>query len=193
MATVMAGCGGDDPNSASETATVTVTVTEPAGDDNGAELDPAEQGEPSGDSEPVLERAGDTVVLGPDDEGTSVAVTLNKVTYPKPKSDDTVSPERVFVAVEMTIRHLSGPDAYGTNVYPNFESADGQLITDTGWAIAMLGAYGTGEFSEELPDSVGPGQFLKGWSLYEIPAEAGALIFPHGPSGFRITVDPTKG
>lgn len=140
----------------------------------------------------MLSDAGDKVVLGPNEDNESVEVVLNGVSYPDPEAGDSVSSGRVRVAVEMTITHLSGESVYGTNVYPNFETSDGQAIDDTGWVIAASGTYGSGDFREELPDTVSPGQFLQGWSLYEIPPEGGSLVFPYGPDTFRVAVDPPR-
>jgi hypothetical protein len=191
VAAMASGCGGDDSEAgAGATATVTETVTEFI--DGEA---PPSSAASSADVEGVdglLSNAGDTIVLGPDDEDESVEVVLNSVSYPDPKAGDSVARGRVLVAVEMTITHLSGEPVYGTNVYPDFETVDGQAISDTGWVVAAYGTYGTGEFREELPDTVSPGQFLQGWSLYEIPPESGSLVFPYGPDVFRIAVDPPQ-
>jgi hypothetical protein len=141
-------------------------------------------------------QVGQSQVLGPDSEGESVKVSLHKVSYPQPKMDadvgvaDSVSPGRVLVAVEMTIRNLGGGFVYGTNVYPNFEAADGQKIEDTGWVFDTYSSYGSGRYSEELPDTVEAGQVLRGYSLYEIPPKKGKLIFPFGPDLFRVAVNP---
>lgn len=140
--------------------------------------------------ESVVLTPGDSTILGPDDEGASVEVTLHSVRYPQPHKWDSPPRGRVLVAIELTIRHLSGDDVYGTNVYPNFVTTDGQLISDTGWVVAATGNYGSGDFREELSDSVGPGQYLQGWSAYEIPPEPGTLIFPYGPAEFGIAVAP---
>jgi len=191
VAALVSGCGGDDSDPRAEaTATVTETVTETIT----GETPPSSEVSPTAGEEidGVLSSAGDTVVLGPNDENESVEVALNKVSYPDPKAGDSVPSGRVLVAVEMTITHVSGESVYGTNVYPNFETAGGQAIDDTGWVIAAYGKYGSGEFREELPDTVAPGQFLRGWSLYEIPPGPGSLIFPYGPETFRIALDPPR-
>ena len=184
----VSGCGGGDTDSgASSAPTVTVTITETVS------TTPSEDQSATTVTESPAEGVlipDEPMVLGPNDDGESVEVVLHKVSYPKPKAGDTVARDRVLVAVEMTIRNVSDDSVYGTNVYPDFETSEGQLISDTGWVVAAYGKYGTGDFSEELPDSVGSGQYLQGWSLYEIPPEPGMLVFPFGPGVFRVQVDP---
>ncbi|GAA4811330.1 hypothetical protein ACFQ0K_03895 [Nocardioides caeni] len=189
VAAVAGACGDDGSDSAADvTATVTVTETVTVGAETEEETTPPAQ---DGSADAVLSDPGDTVVLGPDDEGDSVEVVLHRVSYPEPKEGgDEPTEGRILVAVEMTITHLSGEAVYGTNVYPNFLTADGQQIADTGWVVAAYGTYGSGQFSEELTDTVAPGNFTQGWGLYEIPPEAGQLVFPFGPDTFSIAVDP---
>ena len=185
---ITTSCGGDPADkTAAPSATVieTVTVTETPSADT--ETSAAEGDDPG---YPML-MPGQTATLGPNDEGESVGVTLHDVNYPKPKNGDKPSKDRAFVVLEMTIRNVSGDSVYGTNVYPDFQTVDGQLIEDTGWVVAAYGNYGTSpEFKEELPDTVNSGQFLQGWSLYEVPPEPGSLIFPYGPSPFSVMVEP---
>ncbi len=147
-------------------------------------------GDSDGEGDPVLS-PGDTATLGPNDEGQVAEVTLNSVSYPKPKGGDTLSRGRVLVALEMRIEHVEGDDIYGVPTYPNYQTMEGQLISDTGQLVAPMGNYASDpEYREELPDTVGAGQFVQGWAGYEVPPEAGMLEFPYGPSTYYVMVEP---
>lgn len=183
----LTGCGdaeGDEGSSEPE-----VVVTEAA-----TEAAPTEA--PVADPNVVLEPGVGTTLVN--EEGDTVEVTLERVTYPEPKTSDVgltdeVSPDRVFVVVEMRVENVGTTDVYGTNVYPSFETADGQQIDDVGWVVAAYNKYGSGEFSEELPETVSAGKFAQGWSLYEVPPQPGFLVFPYGPSPFKVAVNPPAG
>lgn len=136
-------------------------------------------------------QAGHTITLYNRGRREAVRVTLHSLSYPVAKKYESPANGNVFVLLEMTIRNVGGKSAYGTNVYPDWEGADGRFVADTGWVIAPFGNYAAGDYSTELSDSVAPGQYLRGFGLYEIPAdEPGSLIFPYGPSTMAIPVAP---
>jgi len=171
------------------------------GDGDGATPGAASESAPSSEATPTgpgpaagdqTLREGQTVTLYNRGRRAAVEVTLHGLSYPEPKPYDKPSKGNALVLLEMTIRNVGEKPVYGTNVYPAWLGDDGRAIDDTGWVIAPFGKYATGEYTEELSDTVGVGQYIRGFGLYEIPAdESGTLVFPYGPSTMLIDVDPT--
>ena len=180
-----AACGGDDPYADLEGKALDKQL--------GGESTSGATGSRTPDkteTPPVL-KEGEAVTIG---KKGQVEVAVDDVSYPD-VTNRWDKPERgkTFVLLQMTIRNNSNKTVYGVNVYPAWQAEDGRLVSDTGWAIALIGHYGDKQHSDELSDTVPPRAYVRGWSMYEIPKdEAGRLIFPHGPGTWMVAVDPTS-